>query len=40
MSHLNSKNKEFLKESVKKLANLLNNNKFKNLIFSTMPPIK
>ena len=38
MSHLNSKNKEFLKESVKKLANLLNNNKFKNLIFFNYAP--
>ena len=38
LSHLNSKNKEFLKESVKKLANLLNNNKFKNLIFFNYAP--
>jgi glucose-6-phosphate isomerase len=38
LNHLNSKNKNFLKESVKKLANLLNNNKFKNLIFFNYVP--
>ena len=38
LNHLNSKNKQSLKESVKKLANLLNDNKFKNLIFFNYAP--